>query len=396
LFLAIVFASPSFTEAQIWTEADVLAMAREGSPDVVRARGRVESTAELRAGAGRYPDPQLFWQRQAVPDGLSQDVIALTVPLDFAGRRAAARTVVDSMTAFDESRAVDERSRVLAAALMAFYEGVAARERITIAERAVEALEDAHRTIARREEEGTAAGMDSVRLNLELELARSQLATSHIEARNATLRLTLILGRVDADRVELAGDLDVAEPPTLARLLDESVDQPVLEALRRARSLANDAVGSAATAWIPPISLTGGLNVETLVGTEIGYFAGITLNMPFFNQGREVMANADAQTTITDTELDARGRRAAADVIAAHQRLVAVRAEAIRLGDATEGMLESLLRAANTGYIEGRRSLVELLDARRAAITVANRRLDLRLDAKSAEIDLRRATGALR
>jgi len=388
----------SVASAQTWSESDVLEMARQSAPGVVAAEGRVESTRALRDGVGRYPDPQLSWQREAITEGTgtSQDIISLAIPIDLSGRRNAQRTLVDSMTAFVESQAIDERSRVLAAALTAFYEGVAARERLTIAERAVHALDEAHRIVARREEEGTAAGMDRMRLNLELELAQSLLATSRIEAQQAGARLVLVLGREETSTPELAGDLSVEGAPALPGVLEGAADQPTIEALRRARTLVSDARDSAATAWIPPLSVIGGLNVEQDGNTQLGYFAGLTFSLPFFNQGRRVMATADARTAMTESQLDARARRARADVVAAHRRLVGFHAEATRLSEATEGALEGLLRAANSGYSEGRRTLVELLDARRAAVAVAMRRLDLRLEAKRAEIDLRRASGELR
>lgn len=383
--------------AQAWTEADVVSMVRAGAPDVVSAEGRVEMYARSRDGVGLYPDSQLWWQRQANVEGqFVQDVVAVNVPIDLSGRRSAARSVVDGTTAFAEHQAIDARSGALADALRAFYEGIAATERVAIAERAVSALDEAHRQIARREEEGTAAGMDRMRLNLELELANSRLATARIEAQQARMRLAVVLGRADAASAELEGQLDPGAPPALSSLVDGVEDQPVIEALRRSRAYIADAQSSAGSSWIPPLWITGGLNVETKSNVELGYFAGVMFNLPFATQGRQVMANASARGALTNAQLDARTRRAHADIVQAHQRLMTYRAEAARFSAETEGELEGLLRAANTAYTEGRRTLVELLDARRAAIAVANRRLDLRLAARLAEIELRRASGRLR
>jgi cobalt-zinc-cadmium efflux system outer membrane protein len=393
--VALLFSADA--AAQAWTETDVLSMAREGAPDVVSAEGRVEMNARSRDGVGLYPDSQLWWQRQANVDGqVAQDVVAVNVPIDLSGRRSAARSVVDGTTAFTEHQAIDARSSALADALRAFYEGVAAKERVEIAERAVEALGEAHRMISRREEEGTASGMDSMRLNLELELANSRLATARIEAQQTRMRLAVVLGRADAESAELEGQLDPGPSPPLSSLVESIDDQPVVEALRRSQAHISDARSSAASAWIPPLWITGGLNVETGTNVELGYFAGVMFNLPFATQGRQVMANAAARAALTDAHLDARTRRARADIALAHQRLVTLQAEATRFRGETEGELEGLLRAANTGYAEGRRSLVELLDARRAAIAVANRRLDLRLAARLAEVELRRASGRLR
>jgi len=54
-----------------------------------------------------------------------------------------------------------------------------------------------------------------------------------------------------------------------------------------------------------------------------------------------------------------------------------------------------LVRAAESGYREGERSVLELLDAERARAEVEGRRLDLSLAEKRADIVLRAARGEL-
>lgn len=388
----------STAQAQTWTEADVLAMVLEGAPDVRVAEGRIAQAEALADAVGLYPDPMLRWDREAVATGVgsSQDVVALTVPVDLSGRRSAQHALADARIAQREAEAIDARSRIAAAALTAFYEGIASDERVEVALRAVAALDEAVRVITAREAQGTAAGMDQMRVTLEVELARSVLATSEISAKLARARLLVLLGRPVDDEPTLDGTLAVSVLPELAAVLDEAEEQPTLATRRRARELASDATSSAASAWIPPLLLTGGVNLDRETNTEVGYVAGVSFLLPFFSQGRAVSAAARGQSAVAEAELDARTRRARAAVVAAHIRLVGLYAEANRFDAETRGSLEGLLLAANSGYREGRRTLVELLDARRAAISVALRRVNLRLEARRAEIALRNATGALR
>jgi len=398
LLLVLAALSTAQAQAQTWTEADVLTMAFQGAPDVRIAEGRITQAEALAEAAGLYPDPQLSWDREAVATGpgSSQDVVALTVPVDLSGRRSAQQALAQGRSALREAEAIDVRSRIAAAALMAFYDGIAADERVEVALRAVAALDEAVRVISAREAHGTAAGMDQMRVTLEVELARSALATSEIAAKLARARLLVLLGRPVDDEPTLEGTLAVSVLPDLGALLDEAEEQPTLASRRRARELASDATSSAANAWIPPLLLTGGVNLERETNTEVGYVAGVSFLLPFFSQGRAVSAAARGQSAVAEAQLDARTRRARAAVVAAHLRLVGLSAEANRFDVETRGSLEGLLVAANSGYREGRRSLVELLDARRAAIAVALRRVNLRLEARRAEIALRNATGALR
>jgi hypothetical protein len=73
--------------------------------------------------------------------------------------------------------------------------------------------------------------------------------------------------------------------------------------------------------------------------------------------------------------------------------LRAARAEVVRFDQSTRVRVELLERAALSGYREGDRSAVELVDAQRARTEVDRRVLELQLLAKSAELELRGARG---
>ena len=73
--------------------------------------------------------------------------------------------------------------------------------------------------------------------------------------------------------------------------------------------------------------------------------------------------------------------------------MVRLRAQAERLAGDQLARLDPLLRAAETGYREGEAGIVELLDAYRTARGVRLRDLELRRDARLAELDLWLALG---
>ena len=88
-------------------------------------------------------------------------------------------------------------------------------------------------------------------------------------------------------------------------------------------------------------------------------------------------------------------RRVAGELREARLRLAGLMAERRRFAEAGTLQLGLLRRAAQTGFEGGERTLVELIDARRATISVAQRHLALDLAVRLADVDLRRASGAL-
>ena len=71
-------------------------------------------------------------------------------------------------------------------AVAAFYEVLAAERASKIAADALAVLDEASRVVARRHEEGTTSGYERTRLEIEAELARSQLSQAQARARTGT------------------------------------------------------------------------------------------------------------------------------------------------------------------------------------------------------------------
>jgi outer membrane protein, heavy metal efflux system len=371
------------------SEALVVRAARTWDPEAVLAReeARLSETRELQAGI--HPNPVLGWEREKV-SSQSEDSIVVTVPIDVSGRRAARRRMARSETA--SSRALAARARTLAVrrALYVHHDAIAAKRRTEIARRAVTRLDEAARVLGRREQAGTIAGYELHRLEVEAELARSALAEAEAEQKTLRRELALLIGR-DPDQVEPVGTLEVA-PATPA----SAAGTP--RSIREARSAAAEAQAAsraASSAWIPPLALSGGIKLHSADETRAGYVIGAALELPLFSRGQGIADEALARRDVAAAEARAAERASKLEAERASRSLQALRAELARFQAQTGERVERLERAAESGYREGQRSLVELLDAQRARTSVELRALELALAAKRAETALRAARGEL-
>jgi len=125
-----------------------------------------------------------------------------------------------------------------------------------------------------------------------------------------------------------------------------------------------------------------------------GYVAQASVGIPIFGGDHGLPDLTRARRSAAEARARALERRVAMDVTVAHRSLVAARQELARFRDAMAPRLELLTRGAESGYREGTRTIVELLDARRAAAAARRRMLALEQDAKRAEVRLRGAVGA--
>lgn len=381
-------------------EADVIELSRKRSP-AAQVAVAIDTLAEARGrSVGLLPNPGLSWARETIQTGPaggrgSQDILTAVVPIDLA-RPFAERSLAASESAWSHAEAALARADGMLAAVEAFYEVVIAERRVEVLTQAVANLEEASRVLGRREAAGSASGYESSRLSIEYELSRSQLAEGQGALVGARVRLSALLGaRPESLRV-------TTELPLLSASAGAALSRGVESrtAVRQARAslrFAGEAEGRAGWVFLPTVELGAGLKRADNFGASsgYGYVIGVSLELPLFDHGQAQRARARAQRALSAARSEALVRRLDSEVQSALIAWRAAQQELSRFEAQTAGQVEALLVAAQSGYREGERTIVELLDAQRAQTAVAERRLHLLWAAKRAEARLRAAAGDL-
>ncbi|MFK7990348.1 MAG: TolC family protein [Sandaracinaceae bacterium] len=395
LVILSVIVLPTPVQAQEpWTDARVSERARTHAPLALLARGEARRVRGRVEGVGLHPNPSIDYERQEsfAPNAQTQDLARVVVPFELSGRRDAARQLAELSAEESETNASRVGLEVSAQALSLFYRALAAERRVALLDHAQEALDDAARILASRESAGEASGYESARLSLEVELARSRFARSRLAQEVVKQELAALLGEETTS--SLAGDFDVAVPPSVDELMSRAERTlPELASLDQRLSTARGARSAADSAWFPGFAVFGGYNRQEgpLVGH--GYSVGMRVDIPLFDRGQGEQAEAEAAVRAVQEHGDALRVSLRAQIGAARARLEGVLAERSRFGDSTAEAVELVVRAAAAGFRGGERTLVELLDARRAALEVAERRVALDLAVRLADVELRRITG---
>jgi cobalt-zinc-cadmium efflux system outer membrane protein len=389
---ALLFAiTADAAHADAFTEAEIIRIARTRDPDVLAAREAIAAAQVEETRTGLYPNPTIGWEREHIPSDERTDSVVLSVPIDVLGRRPAERALARAGTAESRAEGARARSNAVTRSLDAFYEALASERETVLFAHTVARLEEAARVIERRHEAGTTSGYERARLDIEVELARSEWRLADARSRAARSALAALLG-VDPAHLALRGDFATLDPgqtrPRSAR--------PSFGYLRAAEAEADEARGDADWAWFPALFLSGGLHVRdagAATDARHGYAAGVSLALPFFSRGQDVGAAAAARGRLLAEQLRAAEREAHVNEARARGLLAAARDEIARFTAATRERVELMERAAASGYREGDRSVIELLDAQRARTAVARRQLELEWFAKRSEVALRAARG---
>ncbi|MBK9037430.1 MAG: TolC family protein [Myxococcales bacterium] len=403
LLLSIVFlvasTSPRLARAQgdavALDEAGFIAALERAAPERARvmaaiARGDAEVVA---AGVRPNPDLQLEREQLLSEARAATSYARVAMPIDLAGRRtrrvAVARAEVDAVRA--EVDAV--RAERVIDGLRRFTEASYAARVVALLQADRGLLVRAVDIVRKRGDAGAGAGYDVQRIELELAAYDDQLATAEGAVAVAQAQLGALIG---VAAVAPTSDLALpVEPPPIAALMAGAV-----EGRGDYRAAAARAAGAAAMSqlagrgWIPDLDVVvGAMATDGAPGAAVGVTLGVSVSLPVFDRGQGAAAQARAAHQVATAEQQWLVATVPAQISIARDALVRLRAQAERLGSAQLARLDPLLRAAETGYREGASGIIDLLDAYRVARGARLRELELRRDARLAELDLWHALG---
>lgn len=379
-------------------EKQFIAALEAADPRLARLAAEVRA-AEAEIGIeGVRTNPSVSLDREEVfPENgtAATNYARVTWPLEVSGRRGRRMAAARSAAAAVAAESDVARFEILVDGLRVFNQAAYARLRVELSRTERDALVRAVEVVRRRTSAGAASGYDLQRIELELAAYDDQIASAETALLEARSELAALLGRSDG-LVDAASSLELPAPP--APLTGDSssilAGRSDLRAAQLRASSADQRAAAASRGWVPDLGLTTGI-MSSDIGdrTALGYTLGLSITLPIFDRGGAQAARARATRRVAEAEARVIESRAPAIVRARHATLVRRIEQAQKLAEGQLSRLDTLLKTAETGYREGESSVVELLDAYQTARETRLRNLELRREARLAELDLWRALG---
>jgi len=310
--------------------------------------------------------------------------------------------IVDLQLWADRRRAADGRDATAAdaeaverdvaiATARAYFQALSAGHFLDIAENARRTAR-AHVDFALQRRQG------GVGTDLDLSRAQTELATDEAQvasARTALLRAEEALGVITGSPAALApaGEPDLAEHEGLG-----IASRADIRAVARHREAAEDSADLDWTQYTPALRVAAdGFLTEPVVAPvpRAGYDVVLTLVVPLYEGGLRRARHAQHVAELGEArEREAGGvRQANSEVAVARAALADTRAARDAAARAAE-LAGKTLELANTGYVAGTATELEVIDAQREARDAATQAVIAGDDFREAELDLLAATGA--
>ena len=376
------------------TESQLLAQLAPETPQVQVARAGVDVARAESLLAGRWPNPRVTYNREAVA-GITEDMVMVSQLLPITGTRrweiSAAAARVDAAT----SRADGRLRRLRADLRLAFTDLWEAQTRERELARSLDQLRDLAGVLNRREAAGEAAGFDTLRADREVISVEADRAGAAADRGRAQAIVASFLATARAAAIEAVRDDPVRrELPTVDDLIviaERSHGE--LVALERELDAAAFTERAAARRSIPQPEIVAGTKSSTAGGGDMGSIIGVHVAVPLFDRARAERAAAQARSRQLRAESEAFRRTLRAQVTAWHATVTERRAIADRFRAAIATGVDQIERIAQVSYEAGEGSILELLDAYRTALSARTRLVALDAAVREAEIELEFVSG---
>jgi len=380
---------PSSGAGQDRTEREVVDLIVRDGPRARAIRAETEVGRREQLARLAYPNPSVTYSREGA--GFTEFLQAeQSLPI-FGTRDALSRAGVAATAAAEAER--DVRLWLLRSdAAAAVARAVAEQDRLESARGHVVEIERLVEILRTREREGEGSRFDRMRAEQELRDA-SQLVTSAMVAlAEARALLSSMLPR-DVTLTTVGASPLLQQPtPTLETLLTRATStRSELRALNQLAERTTQEAEAAKRARLPSPKVFGGIKrADASAGRETGGVFGLSVAVPLFDTGGREAARWAAEGGRIDAEQTSMEDRIRSEITGASQVLTVRQAA---LAQEQPGAADQLVQIAEVAYREGEVGILELLDAVRTASRARIRRIDLRLDARLAQIALERAVG---
>ena len=388
---------PASAGAQVvsLTESQALAQLAPNSPRVQAARAGVDVVRADVLAAGRWPNPRVTFNREAVA-GVAEDMVMVSQLLPVTGRRRLEVSAATARVEASASRAEEQVRRLRADLRLAFTALWAAQGRERELEASWNRLRDFATVLERRELAGESAGFDRLRAEREVVEVDADRADAAIERARAQAVLASFLVPATPQTVIEAIRSDpprTVVPPLEALVTRAETARGQLVAWQREIDAAGFAARAAERRLIPEPEVVGGTKSSNAGTGDVGTIVSVHVAVPLFDRAQPERAAAEARARQSRAEAEAfratvRGQIAAWRAAVVERREMANRYRAAAFAGADE-----VERIAQVSYEAGERGILEVLDAHRTASAARVRQVHLEAAVREAEIELEFVSG---
>jgi cobalt-zinc-cadmium efflux system outer membrane protein len=390
-YVAHALQQPAST--QILTLEQALGLAMRANPDLSAAALELDAVQASVMQADTLPNPTLETLVEDTRKATRETTVQISQPLELGGQRAARTRAAERGRDAAASELVAKRAEVQATVITAFFDTLAAQERLRLAQDAAELAKRATTVASRRVAAGKVSPVEETKARVAESSVRLEHAQARSELASARKRLSALWGSATPDFDHVEGSLAtlpvlpdmsgleqrMTNAPALIRARHEVDRRQALAQLERARR-------------VPDVTVTLGVKRSEEQGRNLTV-VGFSLPLPIFDSNRGNVLESLRRTDKARDELSAAVVRIDVELAQAWEQLSLSRHESETLRDDIVPGAQSAYDAATKGFEFGKFGFLDVLDAQRTLLQAKSQYLKTLSDAHRAAADIDRILG---
>lgn len=388
---AIIQASPAGAPLLL---AGALARVLQANPDLRAGAHEIDAQAGAVMQAGVAPNPELATLVEDARASARTTTVQLNVPIELGGKRMARVNAAQLGQDAAGAELAVKRNAVLASARAAFYDLLAAQQRLHIANESLALADGALAAASKRVLAGKNSPVDETRARIAAASVKLDLAQAGGELAGARQRLAALWGGSGRDIGHVQGRLDrLPAQPTLPHLMAQLDAAPALR-LAQTELARRQALAQVERAGrLPDLTVSIGAKRDQQAGRNQAVF-GLAIPLPLFDRNQGKLHEALQRGEKARVELDGARARLTSELAQAYEALAVAREQARLLNDDILPGAQSAYEAARTGFEYGKFALIDVIDAQRTLLQARLQHLRALADAHRACADIDSILGA--
>lgn len=380
--------------APLITLEKALALAMRANPELSVALREREAVGGMQLQAGLRPNPTVTTYMQDARRDTRQTTLQLNQEIELGNKRAARLAAADAFYNKASADIDTKRAEVHANVVSAFYEVLAAQERLSLAKSSLEIANLASDASAKRVKAGKSAPVEETKSRIAESTAKIEVAQALSQLNSSRQRLSALWGNATPLFERAEGQVtSIAEIGALDTLLAKLADAPALMAAQLEISARESFVKVEQSKAVPNITVSAGvLNNQELGGLNQALL-GLTVPIPVFDKNQGNVREAVSRQLKAEDELAALKSQLSARLVSQYERLKAASAAASALSNEILPGAQNAFEAASKGFAAGKFNFLDVLDAQRTLFQAKTQYIQTLLDAHQAVAEIERIVG---
>ena len=381
------------SDAPTLTLGGAIERAFQHNPGLRAAQRDIDIAVGQRIQAGKIPNPEVSYLREGQQQDRRTTTVQLNQEIELGGKRGARIASAERERDVAAADVATYRANLRADVVTAFFDVLAAQERLALANASQELSERVTGAASRRVTAGKISPVEETR-------ARVAEASTKIELSQAKNELALARQRLGAtwgnkfgvtDSVQ-APDAAIGAHPTTAELLAHLPGSPQLARARLEIERQRALTDIERSRRVPNLTLSIGSKRDEQVGVR-QTVVGLSIPFPLFDRNQGNVLSALRRTDKDRNELVMVETNLSVELTQASLRLESARGELLVLrGEILPGA-NSAYDAATKGFELGKFNFLDVLDAQRTLNQAKSQYIRALAESHRAAADIERVVG---